>query len=1046
MKNTDNNRLTRWLCMLLVLCMAFSLFACGGAGAPPAGETPGGETPGGETPDDPGPDDPAPPADMVFNNGTVLAHAGAVLPADSTAMQATAYDESTAEEVGAIQFFRSVVREEGKVYRIADGSPLTISGANGQVYDGNGAILIAPQGALIVNTRNVTLCNLTIVGSLRVESSTDLKLEGVEIISADTAVSFDAASVGVLNDCRLTGKTAVATAGSLTVLNSYMAFTERGVSDTAAENVVVQNCVLEGSGEGIRSVSSNSIFRQNSITMTEKDIGIALDNGVLNTLVALNVIKDVQRSLVINKVCNTSLILNTAISVEAADSKNLYIIDNALGGRLNAKNNNYFIADGNTYPADSLDHTAVLEGNKNHNGDTLMDVDARLEVGADERLLPHVDKDQFVGMPRKDVVMDPVAEGVSLGAYLLEQAKASDIVIVAPGAYKNETVVQFRSNHANTTIYAYGVYMEQQEGLGQMLGYSQTNNIALKGLTIGFKQQTCGQVHVLEKLGSNQVRVVTGAGMMNEFGNTNSKYYNVTGMGAQRMGTFYAYCDTSFRSIASKNNKVEGVDTMIMNLSDAVYNMLEVGDILTCRANNGNSSVACSRVTDILFKDVTLYGNAAGLAFYENEAYTGIQYYRVADTTQNGFVISEELYNQYKALEEKYGVNLEIEIDDQGRYRGTPAHICSIDATHVVACAQGSQATSCLFENMCDDATNQHAHHSRLADVRDLGNGETMLVYKNNVSERSWDASKNTTPGSGTKAFKVGDRVYVYTSKGQLVCDAKALSVTVDLKETEPNSLNPNQKIALYGVKVPTASVNLQALEGYDLSDDSYKPTNKVLVDNMDMASNYFNFDNSKFQNIRSRGLLIKASNGTIKNCTFRNIGMSCAAILYEIYWGESGVTEDLLVDRNLFDHTGYFANKDLYATVSITGLGSEVSEDFLLYKDIIISNNVMMRRTTDYAVYVNSAKNVKIIGNSFGPFVGNNFTSHPEDPDPDNAPRPLIHVFAAMDVEISGNTYPSADLMGVDYVVAEKNIHVYGSDVTLDGTVDGPTLIPDDL
>jgi hypothetical protein len=212
----------------------------------------------------------------------------------------------------------------------------------------------------------------------------------------------------------------------------------------------------------------------------------------------------------------------------------------------------------------------------------------------------------------------------------------------------------------------------------------------------------------------------------------------------------------------------------------------------------------------------------------------------------------------------------------------------------------------------------------------------------------------------------------------------------------------------------------------------------------MDMASNYFNFDNSKFQNIRSRGLLIKASNGTITNCTFRNIGMSCAAILYEIYWGESGVTEDLLVDRNLFDHTGYFKNQDLYATVSITGLGSEVSEDFLLYKDITISNNKIINRTTDYAVYVNSAKNVKIIGNIFGPFVGNDFTNHPEDPETDGM-MPLIHIFAAMDIEISGNTYPNPDAMKEEYVIAQKNIHVYGTDVTYDGTVDGPSLIPDD-
>jgi hypothetical protein len=171
---------------------------------------------------------------------------------------------------------------------------------------------------------------------------------------------------------------------------------------------------------------------------------------------------------------------------------------------------------------------------------------------------------------------------------------------------------------------------------------------------------------------------------------------------------------------------------------------------------------------------------------------------------------------------------------------------------------------------------------------------------------------------------------------------------------------------------------------------------------------------------------------------------MSCGAILYEIYWGESGVTEDMLVDRNLFDHTGYFKNQDLYATVAVVGLGSSVQEDFLLYKNITITNNKMINRTTNYAVYINSAKDVVIEGNDFGPFVGNSFTDHTEEPDTAEAPRPVIHINGAMNVEISGNIYPNPALPGAEYVVAEHNKNIYGSDVSTDGTVNGPSTIPD--
>jgi phage anti-repressor protein len=209
----------------------------------------------------------------------------------------------------------------------------------------------------------------------------------------------------------------------------------------------------------------------------------------------------------------------------------------------------------------------------------------------------------------------------------------------------------------------------------------------------------------------------------------------------------------------------------------------------------------------------------------------------------------------------------------------------------------------------------------------------------------------------------------------------------------------------------------------------------------MSQASNGFIFDNMLIRNVRSRGLLIKASGGTITNCTFRNIGMACAAILYEIFYGESGVTENLLVDRNLFDHTGYFKNQDLYATISITGLGSSVNEDYLLYKNITISNNVIKNRTTDYAIYVNSAKDVKIINNDFGAFVGNNFTGLPEEPETPSNPKPAIHIHGAMNIEISGNKYSQKEWVVKDYIHAEKNLHVFGTDVV----VQGIPLVPDD-
>ena len=1000
------------------------------------------------------------PVPDTYADGAAVSGGGASIAEGSFALTATEYDESTAEETTANSFFRTAALAAGKVFRITDGNVLKISAAATKTYDGKGAILIAPQGVVFESCRNLTIKNLTIIGSLSLVDCENVTAEKLEIVSPDTALTADKDTVQLkMNDCRLTGKTALALgAPNSAILNSYFAFTEKGIVDTADTGTNVRNCIFVGAGEGIRTAASEADYRGNTLQMGVADTGIILESGMLNTLVALNDITGAQKSIVIGGVKNTSVILNRGVSIEANDSKNLYICDNSLGGRLTVNRNEYFLCDGNTFPADEWNHDAVQEGNSNHNGNNLMDVDARLDVGADESLLPHIDKDLFVGMTRKDKVNDALdQQSTAIEDYILAHAKTGSYVIIAPGAYKNTKNTQFSAEHSNTTVYAYGVYMERQSGLGQMLRFTGASNITIKGMTIGYKQQSCGQVYVLEKLpNTTRVRVVTGAGMMNEFGNTNTNYYNTTAMGAQRAGSFYAYCDTSFKSMHTKTDKIEGVNTMIMEVSSSVYKMLEKGDVLTCRASNGDTTV---RVTtnskDVVFYDFNIYGAAAGFAFAEKDTASATTYYRVCNTTRSGEIITEAVYNSYKRLQEKYGVNLEGEVDDLGRFRGSPAHIGSIDATHATCCAEGSKATFCLFENMCDDATNQKGTHARLDEVIvNRAENTVTVIYKGNFAEQD---CKNNQPISSITGycydFAKGDRVFIYTAAGQLVCDAPALT-NVAIVDTQTFAWKDHgfPDSSMRGttqrkkVTVSLDGFNLNALADLDLKDNHWRSDNKVLVDNMSKSSNNFVFDNCKFQNIRSRGLLVKSSGGTIKNCTFRNVGMAAAAVLYEIYWGESGVTQDLLIDRNLFDHTGYFENTDLRATISVTGLGSSVQEDFLLYKNITITNNKIERRTTDYAIYINSARDVVIKNNDFGPFVGNDFTSHPEAPDALDTPRPLIHINGAMNVWITGNTYPVMDIPGFEYVVAEQNKNVYGADVSMDGTEDGESMIPDDL
>ena len=1028
----NNKHLLRTLlCLALLGCMLL-LTAC-----------PGGEPPIEPPPVDP-PSDPPTGGDdtMIYENGTMIEGAGDALGTDAAIFTPATYDEGVAQEVPAGNFFRVAANAfvAGKVFSATGDAPARLNGQENKTYNGKGSVLILPNGLEMSANTALTLKNMVIVGDVTVKDSTATIFENVEIVGK---LTIDGQSANtVLNACRLTGETAVVSSSeSLTVMNSYIGFTVCGI-ESKGDGLTVQNCRLAGKGTAISSSGEDAALKYNTLSLDKEDTGISFGRGSMNAIAAMNVVTGAQKSVSVSEARNTVVVRNTLVSVEGVGNRNLYICDNELGGRVTVKNNNYLLADGNTYPTDGKDHTAVQENNDNTNGDTLMDVNARPEVGADESLLPHVDKDQFIGMERKSVVKDSTAENEqSIYQYIRTQAAAEPYVFIPPGAYSETDSLRLYAAHKDTTIYAYGAYVDMQgDFLRTHILLSQTENITVKGITCGYALQSCGQVYVLEKLPGQQVRVITGAGMMNEFGNTNTTYFNTNAMGFQRSGDFYALTDTFLRGIKKNND-----GTMTMSIDPDVYDIVQPGDLFTCRYAGGEATVNTQYSSNILYKDVTIYGTAQGGCFVERENLTAVTYYRAADTTRSGEVIDDDIYARYLALETEYGIDLEISIDEWKNYRGSPAHIGSIDATHVISCAKGSQVISSLFENMCDDGTNQKSNHARLAAIEiDEESGIATITYKPNFCEAYKQMyGENYQYKSVCPPFRVGDRVYIYTAAGQLVCDSEALTATAEIG-TKPSTFN-GTTMTLYTVQVKADDVKPDALKGYNLVDDSWESTHKVLVDNMSRASGGFLFDNMLIQNVRSRGLLLKSSDGVIKNCTFRNIAKLAVSALYEIYYGESGVTEDILITRNLIDNVGFgLSENGLYYhyPIGIQGLGNGTAqEDFLLCKNIEISYNKLINTpeksfthagdtdANNYAVYLRNVRDVRIIGNDFGMVVN-------EDPG-----RPLmgVRLDGAMNVEISGNLY-SPNTTAEMIVGGAHYINVFGDDVT----IAGETLYPD--
>ena len=982
---------------------------------------------------------------IVYGDGAAMAGTGDTLQADAPALSQRPYDEGSATDKSGADLFRQEFFGNG-VIRVTDTSAYTLKNQKNKTYGGvAGTAVLIPAGLTLANNEQITIKNAVIVGDLEISSGKQLVFENVQFVGSITIKNR--ASDVVFKDCRLSSLNSAAE--NLSLINCFVSYNGVGVT-SEGNGLYVKNCRFEGTGTALSSAAADAEIRNVTVKGDENGIGIEVKGAeAVNTLIATSAIRGVQTSILIDSACNTVAVLNSLISVKTLNNTNVYVCENAMGGRLIGESNNYFLANGNTYAEDGRDHRPILSGNENTNGDTITNVSARAEVGANEDLLPHLNKELFVGMERKLTVKEyGVAKEMTLYSHILEKAKSEDIVIIAPGAYAVDETAAFSSLHNGTTIYAYGVLAEGVALDSACYNKSHittfgVTGLAIKGLSIGYEQPSCGQVYILEKLGNNEVKVITAAGFWNEFTLTGSNFIRNTGdCSYVKAGTNYIYGELMVKS-TTKNSD----GTMTVKFSDAAYyDLLKKGDILTQRADAYSWVVHTRKSQDILLEDFTQYGYAGGYAFYEEENLSGTVYHRVADTTKAATVIDKDTYERYSNLEKEYGVDLEIDrerIDGKYRYRGPAPKISSLDGMHATASTQGSQMISCIVENMTDDGMNMNAYHARLGGWKDNGDGTLTLIYKACLTSRLWGQGKLQPDGKRKvdyirycADFREGDRVYIYNAAGQLFCDTKALSAGWEydtIKSTYDKVVETD--IVRYAVKVNKDDVDMSALDGYDLTNDSQVDSTKVLVDNMSRSSADFLVDNCYFHNGSTNG--VRAKCGTVKHTTFRDIAKTALSAVYDIWWGESVVANDLLFEKNLIDHTSYntygaptldHPSADYkYTAICIMGLGDGkiMDEDRLLFKNIIIRDNKFMNRSLslyNYLVFIRSAANVQFTGNDFG---------SSEEEDGLDKLALVLYLNGAVNIDLSGNTYsPFIEGMIERYVEGDSYKDIHGSDV----------------
>ena len=1102
-----------------------------------------------------------------FGNGDTVKDAGTQWDEEVFALTENTIDESKAVTKTAAEMLALLSNKDalsaGEVYRVTE--PLVLE--SDHKYYGNLAAIIAEGGIVIKDVHDVVVKEIIIKGDVTVEGSKAVTFFKLDIKGNSVGIMIDENSSDVsLKNCKVyaTDIAVSSAADNLLVYRNYYE-AKKGLVSTG-DDLAIQDSHIIAEELGVSSNGKYGTVRGNTIEVKHDGIGIDFGEGSYNGLIALNVIKDVQFSITVTEGFNCAVILNSAVRILARNNTNLYVIDNKLGGVIELFNNEYLICDGNSFAENGVADKTVDYNNTEYNGDNLHDVNAREEYGANEELLPHTNKDLFIGMERHSKVRDvSMTKSYTFNNYVRRMARKSSVVIVPPGAYTVSNTLTLDSTHSNTTVYAYGVYQEK-DSLFSIFEISSGSNISVKGLTLGYTHQSSGQVYVLEKLANQRLRVVTNAGYINDFGASNKEVF-ATG------------CDVFFEDSLSPWQSGAGLKfiekcddgTMIFEYTGNVkqFTQIDIGGIFTCRLAGDNSRSIYLAGKNIKMKDCVLYGYAAALALVSGGANNeNISLERHHNTVHSALEIDQETYEWYRTLEETYGADLEIFVDDQGRYRGGLPRVGSVDATHISGGNIGVNATSCLFESMCDDGSNQRGSSSRLAGYHDNGDGTTTLYFKGTLSKTYYGINIGKDLASATPTMTniplAGDRILVYASNGHIafegttltagekigelptcsmdhsagnencqchmihidengdcICDDASCAalmhydLTKDAKcdkcntkvYTDYNSgdgydgkgdgkcditgtvlvdanndgiddvdnvpivtdmavnaaYNPStSKLTydiryttttgkpsviqyytyIYGLKVKTDLVNFDAFEGYDFTDNDFFMKEKILFDNLSRNSAGFTFDNVVVQYTRSRGILVKTVDATIKNCTFRDHGMTAVLLSVETTWGESTVPQNITIQGCLFDNTGCiqgYQNNLTQAPIAIQGLGDlsgtvEISEDTLPCKNIRIVGNKFVNIQNNYCITMSAAQNISILNNVF--------VARPTDT-ADGKFGKAVYINGCANINISGNTFSEMAKGDVTKAVVGYNyIGLTGSDIV---SGDGTRFLPEE-
>lgn len=297
-----------------------------------------------------------------------------------------------------------------------------------------------------------------------------------------------------------------------------------------------------------------------------------------------------------------------------------------------------------------------------------------------------------------------------------------------------------------------------------------------------------------------------------------------------------------------------------------------------------------------------------------------------------------------------------------------PRLVSTCDATHSANMRRGISVRDSWFEKMTDDAANIHSYFARAVGY-DAQSGMLRYTY----GEERYQTC--------CAPFRKGDEGWCFRPETGEKLRFTALSDTAAEED------------GCFCIHIRMVSAGLP---------------DGMIIQNKSASGDGFCYENCLIDNNRSRGILVKASHGRIRGCTFRHNGMSAVLVKPEIPdgWGECGFAEDLVIENNRIEECGFFTGSELHSAVNIQ---ADVPHTWMCHRNIQICNNSFGPRYTAYALFADHVEGLNLAGNCFEARAARHEELYPQGFNtlwPDDT-EPAVLLSDVTDLQESGNSFP---------------------------------------